>query len=252
MLINGQDSVADVARRLDEDGFVRLEHVLSDAELALVRKDVDSYLDRHGRVDRDLFDLQDWECPVAYALATDPDVERLLEALAHDETTPPGRPGYVRRVFRIFSSPGSRLSKPQWHYDGCSITMIVPLIMPEDGSGGFAALPNNRPHRQSRLTTLAEKQVCELGVLRPWINRRFRKSPAARKVTLVPGDAYLFRGYRTLHSVMPLTPHSLRASILLQYGEPYGADSRLLGAARRAKHHYLHLRGGTKPGARYS
>ena len=54
MLINGQDSVADVARRLDEDGFVRLEHVLSDAELALVRKDVDSYLDRHGRVDQSL------------------------------------------------------------------------------------------------------------------------------------------------------------------------------------------------------
>lgn len=242
-------SLAALSRQLDEDGFIHMESVLSANELAAAREDIATYIERHGKIDRDLFDPEQWDCPVAYSVATDPSVESHLHSLAFQETGQLRQGGYVRRVLRIFSGPGSVLSKPKWHYDGCSITMVVPIVMPEDGSGGFAAFPNSRPHRRSFVATLAEKQVYELNLLRPWINRRFRKNQAAKTIKFIPGDAYIFRGYRTLHSIMPLSPASLRVSVLLQYGRPYGTDNKLIHAARTAKHRYLHMRGGTKPSA---
>ena len=40
-------------------------------------------------------------------------------------------------------------------------------------------------------------------------------------VDLKPGGAYMFWGYRTFHGNMPCGPDHLRATLILQYGDPH-------------------------------
>jgi hypothetical protein len=55
-------------------------------------------------------------------------------------------------------------------------------------------------------------------VLRSFVNG---KSFAPERVALVPGNLYLFWGYRTIHTNEPCDPDKVRATALFHYSNPH-------------------------------
>jgi hypothetical protein len=219
---------------LDRDGLVALRGVITSEWLSAARGEVDAYLVRHGRREHNLTNADPWECPTIVALAQDGSVEGFLHSLTSlPESPDSGYAGYQQRVLRILD--GSNVETPpfDWHYDSNAVTMLVPIVVPADGTGQVAIFPDHRPHRPWAALSAAERLLVHNQMYGRRMRRRYADDPSAFTVSLVPGDAYLFRGYRALHSVLPWSKDTLRVTLVLHYGRPYGAEGPVIRAVRR-------------------
>lgn len=217
---------------LDRTGLVRLSGVIAPEWLSAARTDVEGFIGRHGSGEHSLIDTDEWDCPTIAELAVDERVEAFLHSLAPAELSAlPGFAGYRQRVLRILD--GSALDSPpyDWHYDANAVTMLIPIVVPE-GAGDLALFPDHRPHRRSATVGAVERLLVHGRSYGRRLRRRFDRDPAACTVRLTPGDAYVFRGYRALHATLPWPTDTLRVTLLLQYGHPYGAEGRLMQAVR--------------------
>lgn len=157
--LDGLESRCDSTRaQLAQRGLARLGGVISSEWLAAARVDVDRYLARHGAGEHSLTDGDRWECPAIESLADDGRVESFLHSLsAFPRNTRPGYAGYRQRVLRILD--GSAIDSPpfDWHYDANAVTMLVPIVIPDDNSGLLAIFPDHRPHRRLATVGAAER-----------------------------------------------------------------------------------------------
>lgn len=219
---------------LDRNGLVPLRGVITGEWLSAARGEVDAYLARHGRREHNLTDADSWECPTIEALARDRGVEGFLLSLTSlPKSAEAGYAGYQQRVLRILD--GSHVETPpfDWHYDSNALTMLVPIVVPADGTGQVAIFPDHRPHRPWATLSAAERLLVHNQLYGRRMRRRYEDDPSAFTVPLVPGDAYLFRGYRALHSVLPWSQDTLRVTLVLHYGRPYGAEGPVIRRVRR-------------------
>ena len=218
---------------LERDGLVRLEGAISPSWLAAARVDIEAYLTRHGSGEHSLVNAVDWECPTIGELAVDERIESFLHSLtSFPAAAGPGYAGYRQRVLRILD--GSAVDSPpfDWHYDANAVTLLIPIVVPDDGTGQVAMFPDHRPHRRWATVSAAERLFVHSKSYGRRLRRRFDSDPAAYTVQLTPGDVYLFRGYRTLHATLPWPSNTLRVTLLLQYGHPYGQEGQMLRAVR--------------------
>jgi hypothetical protein len=216
---------------LERQGLARLPGAIPPEWLTAARADIDRYLFCHGSGEHSLVDTDRWECPTITELAVDERVESFLHSL----TSLPERPGYAgyrQRVLRILDGSGVDSPPFDWHYDANAITMLIPIVMPDNGSGKVALFPDHRPHRRSASLSAAERLLVHNKIYGRRLRQRFDRDPAAFTVPLTPGDVYLFRGYRSLHATLPWPQDTLRVTLLLQYGHPYGQEGPLLQATR--------------------
>lgn len=216
---------------LDRTGLVRLSDVIPADWLTAARADIDGFLTRHGSGEHSLLDADDWESPTISEFAHDERVEAFLHGLT-SLSPEPGYAGYRQRVLRILD--GSAVDSPpfDWHYDANAVTMLVPLVIPDDGTGHVAMFPDFRPHRRWATLSAAERLLVHSKRYGRRLRRRYDNDPAAFTVQMTPGDVYLFRGYRALHATLPWPSDTLRVTLILQYGHPYGPEGSLVQAVR--------------------
>jgi len=233
---------------LGRHGLVRLEGVISPEWLTVARQDVDRYLSRYGSGEHSLVDTDCWQCPNIAEFATDERIEAFLHSLmSTPRVARPGYSGYKQRVLRILD--GSGLDSPpfDWHYDANAVTMLVPIVMPDDGTGQLAMFPDRRPHRRLATLSAVERLFVHNKTYGRWLRRRFNSDPSAFTVPLTPGDAYVFRGYRALHATLPWPADTLRVTLLLQYGHPYGPEGVIPRAVRARRDSFRKRRTAGQP-----
>jgi len=232
-LANLADRTSRVRKELERHGLVRIQDVIAPEWLALARRDVDRYLSRYGSGEHSLIDTDCWQCPNIAEFATDERIEAFLHSLMSvPMAARPGYGGYKQRVLRILD--GSAVDSPpfDWHYDANAVTMLVPIVIPDHGAGQLAMFPDRRPHRRLATLSAVERMLVHNKAYGRWLRRRFNANPSAFAVPLAPGDAYVFRGYRALHATLPWPTDTLRVTLLLQYGNPYGPEGVIPQAVR--------------------
>ncbi|MGO4441817.1 hypothetical protein AB4Z42_00525 [Mycobacterium sp. 2YAF39] len=226
----GAAQISQMAQDLQDRGVTTLRGAISPGWIATAREEIEAYIERHGPGDHDLFDLDAWECPTARSLAENPDMESLLATLANTSSSgPAGQGTYDRRVLRIHD--GSTGVIPYlWHFDANTITALIPIIVPGDDSGHFAALPPMRPNRRSVLSTVQERIQFGKDPY-PAATKHFEKARDKYTYPLVPGEALIMWGHRTMHCALPWPVGVWRANIVLHYGLPPRSESKPLRAA---------------------
>ncbi|MDT7730987.1 MAG: hypothetical protein QOK45_1240 [Mycobacterium sp.] len=221
---------------LQKSEVARMEGFVTDIWLAAAQSEVEQLVTANGNGDYELFNPGQWDCHTITSFLDDSRLEDFFESLTTPPTNGTSVGGYQRRGLRILHAAGSVHSRPfRWHYDGSAMTMIVPIVVPNDGSGQLAIFPDSRPHRRSAVISTGEKLLAENWLYQWWSKRRFEKDAAAHTVALRPGNAYVFRGYRSLHAVFPWRPGEQRVTLVLHYGYPYGAEGPDLRAGRRCR-----------------
>jgi len=218
---------------LDRRGLVSLDGIIAAEWLAAARSEVAAYLARHGQREHNLTDVDFWECPTIAALAEDRRVETFLHSMtSFPESAGSDYAGYQQRVLRILDGSDADSPPFDWHYDANAVTMLIPIVVPADGTGRVAIFPDNRPHRPWATVSAAERLLVHNHMYGRRMRRRYEGDPPAFTLPLVPGDAYLFRGYRALHSVLPWPTDTMRVTLVLQYGHPYGREGSVFQAVR--------------------
>jgi hypothetical protein len=116
------------------------------------------------------------------------------------------------------------------------VTALLPVIIPSQGSAGHLVMaPNWRPVRSSYLFNLLDKIILDNPATQYLLRLGFRSGLLKLKqIPMVPGNLYLFWGYRSVHANEACDPDKIRATALFHFGDPH-ANSGLRRFTGRAK-----------------
>ena len=150
-----------------------------------------------------------------------------------------GRPApnqSLYQVLRCLKGKSGLKHAFRFHYDSYVVTALLPVIIPSQGSAGHLVMaPNRRPVRSSYVFNLLDKIILDNPATQFLLRHAFRSGLLKLKqIRLVPGNLYLFWGYRSVHANEPCDLDKIRATTMFHFGDPH-ADSRLRRFTGRAK-----------------
>ena len=126
-------------------------------------------------------------------------------------------------VLRCLSGKSGQKHSLVFHFDSYIVTALVPIEIPLGGrAGDLLIYPNVRQVRSNYLFNAVDKVLLHNPItqmiLRSCINSR-RLGPV--RIKMVPGNLYLFWGYRSVHTNEPCEPGTIRATALFHYANPH-------------------------------
>jgi hypothetical protein len=232
-------SISQLAERLDRAGMVRLDDLLPTDWLENARTSVQRYISEIGDHDFFLVGPDDEGSEPVRRLIGDSDVPALMKELSAFRY-PRSADTRLESCLRVLTGParqGATMLPLVLHYDASVATIVVPIVIPdgEPGqSGELVAFTNHRPFRRYIAMHIVDKLKTHNSWYRARAVRQVHAEPEKYVVDLQPGSAYLFWGYRTYHGNMPCAPGQLRATLILQYGDPH-RDSPVLNLMRQRR-----------------
>jgi hypothetical protein len=151
-----------------------------------------------------------------------------LHALASSDPAPQVK---FYQVLRCLTGKGAARHSLIFHYDSYLITALIPVTIPTAGKrGDFLLLPNRRRVRAYYAANLLDKLLLDNRITQFFLRMLTRsRSSALARIELVPGNAYFFWGYRSVHTNEACDPEAVRATALFHYADPH------IGSSLRAR-----------------
>ena len=178
------------------------------------------------------------DLPFLRQLTADANLRALFESVAAMANPEAIDDDKVECALRVIDG-ADPLGRPLWfHYDASVLTVVLPIIVPDAGlgqSGELVICPNHRPYRRRALTNVVEKAIVQSDFYRRRFLKRLNWRRDAELVPLVPGNAYLFWGYRSYHATMPVAAGHKRVTVILHYRDVH-AKSRIVKYAKEFRH----------------
>lgn len=227
-----------IAEQLNNEGFACIEGAISDGWLQNARSHVKKAIDEHGEKYFSVIRPSDEQGSPFDELTHDPSLLSLLKDLTVQGCSESAAEGDdIYDVLRVIAGSKGDSGSLAFHYDASAITALVPIFMPENApgkSGELVILANRRPFRKSLMLNFFEKIIFQNKFARKRFERRLAGNEDKFVRLLYPGNIYLFWGYRSYHGNLPCAPNSLRATMLLHYGNPHG-DALALSMVRTSR-----------------
>jgi hypothetical protein len=113
--------------------------------------------------------------------------------------------------------------------------VLIPIEIPTAGkTGDLLIFPNTRRLRKRYLSNVIDKAILDNFVTQ-WILRRLTVLGMLRvtRIKLIPGNAYVFWGYRSVHTNEPCDAGHVRATALFHYSNPHAGALRSLRRAHQ-------------------
>ncbi len=130
------------------------------------------------------------------------------------------------QVLRCLSGGSAASHSMNFHYDSYVVTALLPIEIPTEGAKGDLLMwPNTRRVRRSYAANLVDKVLLDNPVTQAGL-RALASRDRLTRITMVPGDLYLFWGYRSIHANEACDPDKVRATALFHYANPH-AGSRV-------------------------
>lgn len=236
-------SVAAQAAEIDRNGYAVIEHYLSPEQLELGRAFIEQQSASHEGEYFAIHGVEALGGSMVAALALSTPFKEMLAQLYNFQT---GREAAAsEQIFPVIRCLQGRSGLKQshfYHFDATAVTALLPLFIPTEGEhcGDLIIFPNVRRVRFNALINVIEKAILHNTAsqkLAAFAVRRGWLKPIRLK--LIPGNLYLFSGYRSLHANDECDPAMLRATALFHFGNPHHESQLarfLLGTnKRRAK-----------------
>ena len=238
-----EPSAAAHAAQIDRKGYTVIEHYISPEQLELGRAFIQEQVASRGGEYFAIHGIEALGGSLIAGLALSPPLKETLAELYRLQTgQEPANEEQVFPVIRCLQGRSGLKQSHFYHFDATAVTALLPLYIPTEGEhcGDLIIFPNTRRVRFNALRNVIEKAVLHntasqklvaFAVRRGWLK--------PIRLKLVPGNLYLFSGYRSLHANDVCDPAMLRATALFHFGNPHHDSvlARLLLGAnkRRAK-----------------
>jgi hypothetical protein len=236
-------SAAEQAAEIDRQGYAVIEDYISPEQVALGRAFIEQQAASHHGEYFAIHGIEALSGSLIAGLALSPPLKETLAELYRLQA---GRePAATEQIFPVIRCLQGRSGLKQshfYHFDATAITALLPLFIPTEGEhcGDLIIFPNVRRVRFNALRNVIEKAVLHNTASQKLVASAVRRGWLKPiRLKLVPGNLYLFSGYRSLHANDECDPTMLRATALFHFGDPHHESllARLLLGAnkRRAK-----------------
>ena len=131
------------------------------------------------------------------------------------------------QILRCLTGKGAARHSLIFHYDSYLITALIPVTIPTVGKrGDFLLFPNRRKVRAYYATNLLDKLLLDNKITQ-FLLRTLAQSgkSSLTRIELVPGNAYFFWGYRSVHTNEACDPEAVRATALFHFADPHSNSS---------------------------
>lgn len=226
-----------VYNELEREGISVITGAISDGKLTEFKTDVSELIAINQNKTFGLIKPSQ-ECNSVNSMKLDSGFSNMMKTLAlRQHNTPRVCNSVMHDVLRVvIGSGGGSLIM---HYDASVITALVPIEIPEgepEEAGDLVIYPNRRPLRRFVLTNFVEKIIMQNKFARRHFSKKIRdRTSGAKIIRLVPGNLYLFWGYRSFHGNFECSSSALRVTLLFHFGDPHSGSfvSRLALASQR-------------------
>ncbi|MBD8576879.1 hypothetical protein IFR09_21510 [Pseudomonas syringae] len=223
----GNHEAMTLADLMNTQGYARIEGLPAPDDLAQLRAFVQAHAERHQGEYFAYHGEQHLTHNVLVQLCSSPQLKQLLGNLYRLATGHDSLNSRIFPVLRCVQGAQGRRQSNCFHFDASLVTVLVPIHIPTEGQerGDLMLFPNLRGAHQWILINLLQKALLQnrfsrwlmgLAIKRGWLKPMV--------LPLVPGNLYLFWGYRTLHSNQPCSPGLMRATLLLHFGDPHSGS----------------------------
>jgi hypothetical protein len=127
------------------------------------------------------------------------------------------------QVLRCLTGATGRRHSYLFHYDSYVVTVLIPIEIPTTGQpGDLLMLPNTRRIRRTYARNVVDKIILD-NPLSQFLLRRLTIANIIRptRIKMVPGNAYFFWGYRSVHTNEPCDADRVRATALFHFANPH-------------------------------
>ncbi|WP_225775411.1 hypothetical protein [Pseudomonas sp. Marseille-Q5115] len=224
---NDPTSIALLVNDMDQQGHAVIEHAFSSDDLAEMRQYVEREAGRHHGQYFAYHGLKALAGSPMARLAASPELAAILDQLHRHATGAPATSSEIFPVLRCVQGGTGARESNAFHYDATLVTLLVPVFIPEQGEerGDLIMFPNLRSVRSSVAANVIEKAVLQNKFSRRVLTHGIQAGWfKPRTLPLVPGNLYLFWGYRSLHANQPCSPEVRRATALFHYGDPHAGS----------------------------
>lgn len=241
----GVASLKSLVSDMDTKGYGMIANFVAPAELSRMRAFVSSAVEKAGQqyvafTGADAVkgsSLEEFSASDAFCSM----VRRLYqEGTGH---APPEAEFY--QVLRCLTGSTARAHSLRFHYDSYVVTALIPIEMPTDGqTGDLIMLPNTRRIRQFYAINLLDKIIVDNSLFQKLL--RFvtqRGIVPVTRIKMIPGNLYVFWGYRSIHTNEACDPDKVRATALFHYADPHKTNRLKVGLrGSRLRRHQNHFR----------
>lgn len=219
--------VASLIKAIDSDGYAVLPGWASPAQLKELQTLVTDTVAAAGNDYVALSGRQPVQGSPLYDWGSSRDFIDLCRRITEGATGQRSSDTTLTQTLRCLTGNGGRRESLIFHYDSFVLTTIMPVCMPESGErGDLLMLPNRRRLRHSYLRNLVDKVLVDNKWVQRYLKSRFAMDDKAfTRIAMQPGHMYLFWGYRSLHTNLPVAEDALRATAVFHYHNVHGSSS---------------------------
>ncbi len=127
------------------------------------------------------------------------------------------KPNY--KVLRVVSGEQQKKQAYLYHFDAHLITILIPIIIPNNKSGkngDLVLFPNLRKMHKNLFLNILQKLLFQNIISRTILNTNlFRKIFKYKLLKIKPGNIYMFFGFKSLHANLEIETFSTRATLLI-------------------------------------
>lgn len=156
-------------------------------------------------------------------LGDSPAFTDILKKVYEQGTRRPAPDSQPYQVLRCLAGESGKAHSLIFHYDSYVVTALIPVEIPSsDQSGDLVMLRPRRGVRTSYLANLFDKLLVDnkasQGLLRILHSKGLL---SVRRIKMIPGNAYFFWGYQTLHANEACDPQAVRATAIYHFANPH-------------------------------
>lgn len=167
-------------------------------------------------------------------LSDSPDFVALMKAIYERGTQRPAPDTDLYQMLRCLAGETGKAHSLIFHFDSYVVTALIPVEIPSTGqSGDLIMLRPRRGVRSAYLMNLLDKVLLDNRFTQRLL--RFlhtRKLLPVKRIKMVPGNAYFFWGYQTVHANEACDPEAVRATAIYHFANPH-AGSRFGAKVRK-------------------
>lgn len=216
-----------IANEISNKGSSCIVNFLTSEQLTSLQNAVAAEADKHKGRYFAHHGGSEIESTLLGVLGASPDFRNLLENVYRVGAGKDAYSDEILKVLRCVQGTTGRRESNCFHYDASLVTALLPIEIPQNGvdRGDLILFPNLRRMRSNVLFNVVEKALLQNALSRKLISAAVRHNLIRpEKLQLVPGNLYLFWGYRTLHANEPCDPASRRATAIFHYGDPHAGS----------------------------
>ncbi|WP_423836223.1 hypothetical protein [Stutzerimonas stutzeri] len=216
-----------IADEMNQTGSFCIANFLSPQQLSELQEQVRVDAQRHNGQYFAHHGGSEIESSLLGVLGASPEFRQLLASLYRTGAGKAAFSDEILKVLRCVQGNSGRRESNCFHYDASLVTVLLPIEIPQNGTdrGDLIMFPNLRRVRSNVLFNVVEKALLQNALSRKLIAAAIRhRLLKPVKLQLVPGNLYLFWGYRTLHANEPCDPASRRATAIFHFGDPHAGS----------------------------